>query len=174
MDSTNNIEILLLWCSGQHAILAEAYGSFADCYPVEFFGDIPHWLPTEFQSLYKEALRALATGMYSSACAICGIMLEVRVNELISEYKGDTTTLIKNPDKKPLHQKLEFLIGKGKIDAGQFSDAIITKLARNEVLHPTDLEIVSIDDATNALEAVTSFLEKEFKFSPAKALPVAS
>lgn len=168
------IIINLLWCSGQHSILAETFPDtevLSDAYPVEFHGVVPAWIPTEYQNLYREMLKAFSENMYSSVCALCGILLEVKVNEMIKLFEGDREKKITKPEKIPLFRKLEMLIDKGRINPDQFSSAMVAKLARNETLHPKDLEPIDRESAEQAIEAVTTFLEKEFRFSYSRALP---
>lgn len=131
--------------------------------PVDYKKEVPDWLPEPYQDAYKELLEVKDLGLNRSVVSICSILLEAHVNEMI-----------KNPGekKKTLFERLAILFKQDVIDKDQFSSATITRLTRNNVLHPDDiLKKPEENDANIVFEEVTNFLERIYKFRTSRALP---
>lgn len=123
----------------------------------------PSWLPDEYKEIYSEMIYNYKLENYRSAIAVAGMILDVHIN-----------TLLKNEGekRKPLKVRLEVLHKSGRIDPDQFSDATITRLSRNEIVHPEDLSITVMEgDAKETIEAVTSCLERFYRWRSSRALP---
>lgn len=161
-----NYLIDILHCSGGHPFIAEYNrnrAAFLKVYPSEWFGDAPDWLPEEYTSVFAKLLEAQARIDFRSVIALCGILLEAHVNEQIPT-EGDK--------KKSLFDRLEYLKKQGKIDHDQFSDATITRITRNGVLHPKEiLAEPSEKDAADAINAVVSYLGRAYAYRTSRALP---
>ena len=141
-------------------------GSVLHAVPVYGNTGVPDWLPPEYQKVYSEMIFCFKCQEYRSAIAMAGIMLDAHIN-----------TMMKNPGekKKPLKERLDILIKNGRIDHDQFADATVTRLSRNEVIHPSDLTTdVTEAEAKDAINAVSSCLERFYKWRTSKALPAPS
>lgn len=167
--SNNNNHVEVLYCPGTHAIMVECIyypngeKTLINLFPKEFTGKIPNWLPDSYKSIYSELLKAKTLNMNRSVVSLCSILLEKYVN-----------TFIKNPGEKKhtLYKKLEILFETGKIDKDQFSNATLTRLQRNDTLHPDeDSQDVPNNEAEEIFEEITGFFERSFKWRSSKALP---
>ena len=161
----------VLYCAGEHAIFVEYSTNdvgkqAAICCPIEHGHTIPPWLPEAYKDTYRELLDVKSRGNRRSVVALCGVLLEAHVNDLI-----------RNPGekKKSLFARLELLNDQGLIDKDQLSNATITRITRNEVLHPEEI-LVNIEEAEvqTVFEEVTNFFERSYKFRSSRALPQGS
>ncbi len=157
-----------LFCPGSHAFLVE-YSSndhlkkILICSPIDHDYLVPKWLPEIYHDAYKELLYVRAYGYTRSVVSVCAILLEAHVNELIKNT---------GEKRKTLYDKLELLKSLKAIDEHQFTNATITRLTRNEVLHPSDiLNKIEPVEAEVVFEEITNFLEGTFRFKSSKALP---
>ncbi|MEN9551643.1 MAG: hypothetical protein RI935_20 [Candidatus Parcubacteria bacterium] len=164
----NGISIETLYCPGGHVIVAEYTNgingtrNLKSVFPKEYVGTIPSWLPDNYKDTYMELLKAKSASLNRSVVALCGVLLEAHVN-----------SLIKNPGEKKLSlfKRLELLYEKNIIDKDQFSNGTITRITRNEVLHPEEiLEEITESDVNSIFEEVTGFFERSFRWRSSKAL----
>jgi HEPN domain-containing protein len=128
--------------------------------------NVPSWLPPEYSKTYAEMMFDYKSGQYASAISMASRMLEAHVN-----------SLLKNPgeSRKNLKRRLEILVEHGRIDHDQFAEATITRLNRNEVLHPGLLnEEATESDAKDTIDAVSGCLERYYRWKVTKALPAPS
>ena len=124
---------------------------------------IPSWLPDEYKDAYAEMGFDFNSGKYRSAVALAGIILDAHINSLMKS---------KLDRRKNLAHRLEILINAGRLDPDQFADGTIVRLSRNEVMHTESIaETITRDDAADTIDAVSSCLERFYKWRRAKALP---
>lgn len=131
--------------------------------PIDYSHTVPDWLPDEYKPTYKELVEAKSIGHGKSVVALCAILLEAHVNGLI-----------RNPGekKKSLFDRLEILKAQGTIDIDQFTNATITRITRNDVLHPSDiLAEISEEEMKVIFDEITSYLERAYRFRSSRALP---
>lgn len=157
-----------LFCPGGHGIYLEYITNdpskeVRTCCPIDYSHKTPDWLPDEYKPTYKELLEAKSIGHGKSVVALCAVLLEAHVNGLI-----------RNPGekKKSLFDRLEILKTQGTIDVDQFTNATITRITRNDVLHPADiLSEISDDEMKVIFDEITSYLERAYRFRSSRALP---
>lgn len=157
-----------LSCPGGHGIYVEYTAGdpskkVSTYCPIDYSHTVPDWLPDEYKPTYKELVEAKSIGHGKSVVALCAILLEAHVNGLI-----------RNPGekKKSLFDRLEILKAQGTIDIDQFTNATITRITRNDVLHPSDiLAEISEEEMKVIFDEITSYLERAYRFRSSRALP---
>lgn len=165
----SGLNIETLYCPGGHVIVAEYTNgingtkNLKSIFPKEYVGTVPSWLPDNYKNTYTELLKAKSMSLNRSVIALCGVLLEAHVN-----------SLIKNPGEKKLSlfKRLELLYEQKVIDRDQFSNGTITRITRNEVLHPEEiLQDILETDVDSIFEEVSGFFERSYRWRSSKALP---
>lgn len=165
--SDNTILDVLECPEGHPFVISTRYGSERRVVnfiaPISGSTNIPTWLPEEYKETYAEMIFNLKSKRYRSAIAMAGAILDVHVNSILRN-PGDK--------RKTLAARLEILSNRGVISADEFADGTITRLGRNGSLHPEDIaRQPEPSEAEEIIDAVSSCLERFYKWRRAKALP---